>query len=634
VLPPTRRRHLRRRTRARIGAPRRLTPRPSEFPPTALAEVLYDAVARPDGCYLGGGAWGKVYLGKVKATGRNVALKIVDPANYFYAELRHGQWVRTPYDMGNAHDYAKIVEEFVVHDLLSKLGDPHILRMLSAHEVLPANPQPFAPAKRGAWFVVALHFAEGGSVHESIARHAQRGAREAYTEARARAAFADVAHGLARVHEAGVVHRDLKLENLLQDNHTGGGAAGGVGGAGAEPAAAAAAAPHALLCDFGLARRLDGPETRPGVVGSKHTWAPKLWAAWEADPDASPAWAFADDVWALGCILFSMVAGHSPWTHEGESAAWEWERVAFPRDTIKRRSMANPPDIGWSRRAAVWAQLPQLRDLVERMLRPAEADRLTMAGVLAHPWLRAPAPARVALDGTPEALQPAVDAAARKRRARVALGQATPSPFLRAGATPRPLPGASPMSPLDMPVAAAAVAAFAAAVRAGGGGGGAAGAAAPAPAPLGLAGLRAVLAALGWDEAALGDAPAERLFRALDADGDGYVRPADLAPLAPLLRGARPPLAELVRDAAVLPLFWLAHARADGAAGDEEVAQLVRALTLARADTGAPAAAAAVRRALAAAGGAGGAGVGFPAFLEALLAEAPGEEEGAMDERS
>ncbi|MBM9508856.1 serine/threonine protein kinase [Streptomyces sp. KK5PA1] len=107
----------------------------------------------------------------------------------------------------------------------------------------------------------------------------------------ATAIAADVADGLAAAHAAGVVHRDVKPENVLLDSA----APAGPGGA-----------PPALLTDFGIARLVDSPRrTRATrIIGTPDYLAPEIIEG--LPPRASV------DIYALATVLYELLAGFTP----------------------------------------------------------------------------------------------------------------------------------------------------------------------------------------------------------------------------------------------------------------------------------------------------------------------------------
>ncbi|WP_395570993.1 serine/threonine-protein kinase [Streptomyces sp. BK79] len=105
------------------------------------------------------------------------------------------------------------------------------------------------------------------------------------------AVVADVADGLAAAHAAGVVHRDVKPENVLLDMQ------GPLGPGGAHPA---------LLTDFGVAKLIDTPRrTRATkIIGTPDYLAPEIVEG--LPPRASV------DIYALATVLYELLAGFTP----------------------------------------------------------------------------------------------------------------------------------------------------------------------------------------------------------------------------------------------------------------------------------------------------------------------------------
>ncbi|MFD8001420.1 serine/threonine-protein kinase [Streptomyces mirabilis] len=105
------------------------------------------------------------------------------------------------------------------------------------------------------------------------------------------AIVADVADGLAAAHAAGVVHRDVKPENVLLDMQ------GPLGPGGSHPA---------LLTDFGVAKLIDSPRrTRATkIIGTPDYLAPEII---EGLPPRA-----AVDIYALATVLYELLAGFTP----------------------------------------------------------------------------------------------------------------------------------------------------------------------------------------------------------------------------------------------------------------------------------------------------------------------------------
>ncbi|WP_158633313.1 protein kinase domain-containing protein [Tautonia sociabilis] len=129
---------------------------------------------------------------------------------------------------------------------------------------------------------------------------------------RAAAIAGQVASGMAAAHEAGVVHGDLKPQNILVDD-----------------------ADRAKIVDFGLARRIrptvDPMETADGwgAHGSGLTGTPGYMAPEQTRGEPS---SMASDVFALGCILFELLTGRRTVGGKNVLQVFEAIRTIRPED--------------------------------------------------------------------------------------------------------------------------------------------------------------------------------------------------------------------------------------------------------------------------------------------------------------
>jgi hypothetical protein len=127
------------------------------------------------------------------------------------------------------------------------------------------------------WFVMA--FVSG----ESLASHVEKRGR--LTDSEARRVLMEVAQALAYAHARGIVHRDIKPDNILLDEANG----------------------RAMVADFGVARvqlDADGSATLPGVViGTTRYMAPEQ-ALGRPDVDGRA------DMYSLGLVGCFLLTGH------------------------------------------------------------------------------------------------------------------------------------------------------------------------------------------------------------------------------------------------------------------------------------------------------------------------------------
>ena len=156
----------------------------------------------------------------------------------------------------------------------ARLQHAHILPLLDSGmlEAARGTPSPF----------YVMPFVEGESLRDRLRREVQLPVDEALRIA------AQVAAALAYAHAHGVIHRDIKPENILLSDG------------------------EALVVDFGIAQALSlaGDErlTETGLaLGTPHYMSPEQ-ATGSREVDAR------SDVYALGCVLYEMLAGEPPFT--------------------------------------------------------------------------------------------------------------------------------------------------------------------------------------------------------------------------------------------------------------------------------------------------------------------------------
>ena len=279
-----------------------LVPSPPAAPPTTQVVISVDL--RPgmvfDSRYeilapLGQGGMGIVYQARDRSLDEVVAIKILRPdfaqdprmAERFKSEIRLARRVRHR-NVCAIHDY----------------GEDQGL------------------------FYISMEFIEGVDLKRLLRERGAFAAPEAYDVA------IQIAEGLQAVHEAGIIHRDLKTPNIMRD-----------------------AAGIARLMDFGIAKREgDGARTATGfIVGTPEYMSPEQAQGQRVD--------FRSDVYALGIVVYEIFTGSVPF------------RGDTPISTILKH-LHDPPPLDPPQATAI---PPAVRSVLGRCLAKDPADRFASA---------------------------------------------------------------------------------------------------------------------------------------------------------------------------------------------------------------------------------------------------------------
>jgi eukaryotic-like serine/threonine-protein kinase len=286
---------------------------------------------------LGRGGMATVYLATDLRHDRPVALKVLHPQ--LAASLGPERFLREI-------------------KLAARLQHPHILTVLDSGD-----------AAGRLWFT--MPYIEGESLRDRLVREKQLAVEDAVRIAR------EAADALDYAHRHGVIHRDVKPENILLSDG------------------------HALVADFGIARALGGDEhlTETGMaVGTPAYMSPEQ-AAGERDLDART------DIYSLGTVLYEMLAGEPPFTGPTAQAM------------AARRLSSEAPSVRQYR--------PAVPEAVDRAVRKAlarvPADRFASAGELARA-LAAPASDTTSAATPATVLAPAAQTRPSRHRSVVLLG--------------------------------------------------------------------------------------------------------------------------------------------------------------------------------------------------------------------
>ena len=237
----------------------------------------------------------RVFIAEETSLGRKVVVKVLPP------------------DLAATVNVERFRREI---QLAARLQHPHIVPVLAAGI---SNGLPY----------YTMPFVEGESLRARIARSGELPIQETTRILR------DVLSALAYAHEHGVVHRDIKPDNVLLTGH------------------------HAVVADFGVAKALSA-STNPGssltsqgvALGTPAYMSPEQAAA-------DPATDYRTDLYAVGAMAYEMLTGHQVFSERSPQAMLAAHAVEKPEPVDKRRS----------------AVPPALASLVMRSLEKHAADR-------------------------------------------------------------------------------------------------------------------------------------------------------------------------------------------------------------------------------------------------------------------
>ena len=259
---------------------------------------------------LGQGAYGEVHLG-VPSTGPRVAVKILSAVA-----------------ARNADTVTRFKREA---DTARRLEHPSIIRILDVG------------SSRGRHYII-MELVHGGSLRGLLERAAAPPAQVV-------AVFAEVAAALAYAHAQGVVHRDVKPENVLLTR-----------------------AGRAKVADFGLARTVDEPSltTQGRILGTAIYLSPE-----QARGQRATA---ASDVYAFGVMLYEAITGERPFTADTQLGyLYQHAEVDPPRPVIRKHYPAALAGLALACLAKQPADRPAMADVAERLAaaaRPRPRRRL------------------------------------------------------------------------------------------------------------------------------------------------------------------------------------------------------------------------------------------------------------------
>lgn len=225
------------------------------------------------------------------------------------------------------------LKEIAAMQFISYPGHPNVLRQIECVEDAE-NIYSIMPYCNGG--ELFDHVAESGALEEEMARQL----------------FLQILAGLEYLQQMGICHRDMSLENLLLNAEN-----------------------QCVIIDLGMCLRIPRDQatneftllTPQGVCGKRNYISP------EVVQNARPFDGFAIDMWAMGVILFIMLTGVPP--------------VDLASEVDARYRMIREGQLPQLLEQWNFHLSPGAVDLLVRLLQPDWTQRLTLAEVVAHPWV-------------------------------------------------------------------------------------------------------------------------------------------------------------------------------------------------------------------------------------------------------
>ncbi|KAJ5683750.1 uncharacterized protein N7477_000095 [Penicillium maclennaniae] len=210
------------------------------------------------GQLIGKGTYGRVYLGINADNGEVLAVKQVE----INARIAGA-------DRDRIKEMVGALDQEI--DTMQHLEHPNIVQYLGC--------------ERGDLSIsIYLEYISGGSVGSCLRKHGK------FEESVVKSLTQQTLKGLAYLHDKGILHRDLKADNILLDLDG-----------------------TCKISDFGISKKTDdiyGNDSSNSMQGSV------FWMAPEVIQSQGQGYSAKVDIWSLGCVVLEMFAGRRPWSRE------------------------------------------------------------------------------------------------------------------------------------------------------------------------------------------------------------------------------------------------------------------------------------------------------------------------------
>ncbi|KAK5201990.1 mitogen-activated protein kinase kinase kinase, partial [Cryomyces antarcticus] len=245
------------------------------------------------GQLIGKGTFGRVYLGMNTTTGELLAVKQVE-VNPKTAGT----------DKDKIREMVKALDQEI--DTMQHLDHVNIVQYLGCE-------------RKEYSISIFLEYISGGSVGSCLRKHGK------FEECVVSSLTRQTLGGLAYLHREGILHRDLKADNILLDLDG-----------------------TCKISDFGISKKTDdiyGNDKSNSMQGSVFWMAPEVIRGGSlGGGDGAQGYSAKVDIWSLGCVVLEMFAGRRPWSKE-EVVSHELTAFGNPQGAIYKLGSLNqaPP---------------------------------------------------------------------------------------------------------------------------------------------------------------------------------------------------------------------------------------------------------------------------------------------------
>ncbi|KAI8643621.1 kinase-like domain-containing protein [Parasitella parasitica] len=271
---------------------------------------------------IGKGSMGKVKLATHNVTGERIAIKIVPRANL--------QILNAP----NHHTNGKIAQQIAKEKAREEnrevrtIREAHIMMLLKHPNIVGMKDL----VVHGPYFYISMDYVNGGQLLHYIVK------RQRLSDSRTRQFSRQIVSALDYLHRNSIVHRDLKIENIMIDK----------------------SGRHIKIIDFGLSNLFCPERQLTTYCGSLYFAAPELL---KANPYSGPE----VDVWSLGVVIYVMATGSVP---------FDDKTMPGLHDKIKRGQVTYPAHLS-----------DDCKNLLSRIFNTDPSQRIIMTDIVHHPWM-------------------------------------------------------------------------------------------------------------------------------------------------------------------------------------------------------------------------------------------------------